>query len=92
MSLENNTKKNSNDKDLQKSSLNEDNDVNINIDSINLEENILKQKNIIDKKTEKLKNDFDFIFSNNNNLPNELKNNKNKYNEILNKTINRLKN
>ena len=92
MSLENNTKKNSNDKDLQKSSLNEDNDVNINIDSINLEENILKQKNIIDKKTEKLKNDFDFIFSNNNNLPNEIKNNKNKYYEILNKTINRLKN
>ena len=77
---------------MQKSSLNEDNDVNINIDTINLEENILKQKNIIDKKTEKLKNDFDFIFSNNNNLPNEIKNNKNKYYEILNKTINRLKN
>ena len=92
MSLENNSKKNSNNKDLHKSSLNEDNDININIDLINLEENILKQKNIIDKTIEKLKNDFDFIFSNNNNLQNEIKNNKNKYYEIFNKTINRLKN
>ena len=69
----------------------DEDDINVNIDLIDLEETSLNKKNLINQTTEKLKNDLDIIFSDNNILPKKIKNNKNKYYEIFINTINQLK-
>jgi len=77
----------------QINNLEEDDDLNVNIDLINLEEITLNKKNLVNKTTEKLKKDFEYLFSDNkdNILPEKIKNNKKKYYDIFINTINQLK-
>ena len=74
---------------------NEFDDINSNFNLVKLKEITINKMNIVDKTTEKLKNDFERIFSNNKRdfeLPSKILKNKNTYYEIFKNFIKQLKN
>lgn len=87
----NSTRNKSTNKNSSLKNADDDEDLNVNVDLVNFEE-IINKKNIVEKTTEKLKDEFEFIFQDNSNVISDLvKKNKNKYYEIMNSIIQQLK-
>ena len=87
----NSTRNKSTNKNSSLKNVDDDEDLNVNVDLVNFEE-IINKKNIVEKTTEKLKEEFEFIFHENNNMISDIvKKNKNKYYEVMGNIIEQLK-
>ena len=87
----NSTRNKSTNKNSSLKNVDDDEDLNVNVDLVNFEE-IINKKNIVEKTTEKLKEEFEYIFQENNNLISDvIKKNKNKYYEVMTNIIEQLK-
>ena len=87
----NSTRNKSTNKNSSLKNVDDDEDLNVNVDLANFEE-IINKKNIVEKTTEKLKEEFEFMFQENNNMISDIvKKNKNKYYEVMGNIIEQLK-
>jgi len=87
----NSTRNKSTNKNSSLKNADDDEDLNVNVDLVNFEE-IINKKNIVEKTTEKLKDEFEFIFHDNSNTISDIvKKNKNKYYEVMTNIIEQLK-
>ena len=87
----NSTRNKSTNKNSSLKNVDDDEDLNVNVDLVNFEE-IINKKNIVEKTTEKLKEEFEFMFQENNNMISDIvKKKKNKYYEVMGNIIEQLK-